>query len=72
MANVAACGGFSLFFRLVHLLLVTTMAKVAIPSNWRRAIIMGTTALSAGTIAAGVTLGILLPPRAADECIYGI
>lgn len=67
MASVAACGGFSAVSG-SSLATVTTMAKVAIPSMRRHDY---ADSLSAGTIAAGGTLGILLPPSAA-MIIYGI
>lgn len=67
MASIAACGGFSAVSG-SSLATVTTMAKVAIPSMRRHNY---ADSLSAGTIAAGGTIGILIPPSAA-MIIYGI
>lgn len=67
MATIAACGGFAAVSG-SSLATVATMAKVAIPSmrKYKYA-----DSLAAGTIAAGGTLGILIPPSAA-LIIYGI
>ncbi|MDP6428018.1 MAG: TRAP transporter large permease [Rhodospirillales bacterium] len=67
MATIAACGGFAAVSG-SSLATVATMAKVAIPSmrKYRYA-----DSLAAGTVAAGGTLGILIPPSAA-LIIYGI
>ncbi len=67
MATVAACGGFAAVSG-SSLATVATMAKVAIPSmrKYKYA-----DSLAAGTVAAGGTLGILIPPSAA-LIIYGI
>ncbi len=67
MATIAASGGFAAVSG-SSLATVATMAKVAIPSmrKYKYA-----DSLAAGTIAAGGTLGILIPPSAA-LIIYGI
>ena len=67
MATIAACGGFAAVSG-SSLATVATMAKVAIPPmrKYKYA-----DSLAAGTIAAGGTLGILIPPSAA-LIIYGI
>ncbi len=67
MATIAACGGFAAVSG-SSLATVATMAKVAIPSmrKYKYA-----DSLAAGTVAAGGTLGILIPPSAA-LIIYGI
>ena len=67
MATVAACGGFAAVSG-SSLATVATMAKVAIPAmrKYKYA-----DSLAAGTVAAGGTLGILIPPSAA-LIIYGI
>ena len=66
MATVAACGGFAAVSG-SSLATVATMAKVAIPAmrKYKYA-----DSLAAGTVAAGGTLGILIPPSAA-LIIYG-
>ena len=67
MATVAACGGFSAVSG-SSVATAATMAKVAMPSMRR----YGYDApFAAGTIAAGGTLGILIPPSAL-MIIYGI
>ncbi len=67
MATIAACGGFAAVSG-SSLATVATMAKVAIPSMRKYNY---SDSLAAGTIAAGGTLGILIPPSAA-LIIYGI
>ena len=67
MATIAACGGFAAVSG-SSLATAATMAKVAIPAmrRYRYA-----DSLAAGTVAAGGTMGILIPPSAA-LIIYGI
>lgn len=67
MATIAACGGFASVSG-SSLATAATMAKVAIPSmrKYKYA-----DSLAAGTVAAGGTIGILIPPSAA-LIIYGI
>jgi C4-dicarboxylate transporter DctM subunit len=67
MATIAACGGFSAVSG-SSLATAATMAKVAIPSMRKFSY---DDSLAAGTVAAGGTLGILIPPSAA-LIIYGI
>ena len=67
MATIAACGGFAAVSG-SSLATVATMAKVAIPSMRKY---YYADSLAAGTVAAGGTLGILIPPSAA-LIIYGI
>ena len=67
MATIAACGGFAAVSG-SSLATVATMAKVAIPAMRKYNY---SDSLAAGTIAAGGTLGILIPPSAA-LIIYGI
>ncbi|UCE31224.1 MAG: TRAP transporter large permease [Burkholderiales bacterium] len=67
MATVVACGGFSAICG-SSLATAATMAKVAVPSMRR---FFYTDALAAGSIAAGGTLGILIPPSVL-LVIYGI
>ena len=67
MATVAACGGFSAVSG-SSIATAATMAKVALPSMRRYRYAEG---FAAGTVAAGGTLGILIPPSAA-LIIYGI
>ena len=67
MATIAACGGFAAVSG-SSLATVATMAKVAIPSMRKYNY---ADSLAAGTVAAGGTLGILIPPSAA-LIIYGI
>ena len=66
MATIAACGGFAAVSG-SSLATVATMAKVAIPSMRKYNY---SDSLAAGTIAAGGTLSILIPPSAA-LIIYG-
>ncbi|MFP6735705.1 MAG: TRAP transporter large permease [Rhodospirillales bacterium] len=67
MATIAACGGFAAVSG-SSLATAATMAKVAVPSmrKYKYA-----DSLAAGTVAAGGTMGILIPPSAA-LIIYGI
>jgi len=67
MATIAACGGFAAVSG-SSLSTAATMAKVAVPSmrKYKYA-----DSLAAGTVAAGGTMGILIPPSAA-LIIYGI
>ena len=67
MATVAACGGFSAVSG-SSVATAATMAKVAMPSMRRYRYSEN---LAAGTIAAGGTMGILIPPSIA-LVIYGI
>lgn len=67
MATIAACGGFAAVSG-SSLATVTTMAKVAVPSMRRNKY---ADSLSCGAIAAGGTLGILIPPSGA-MIVYGI
>ena len=67
MATVVACGGFSAICG-SSLATAATMAKVAIPSMRKFGYDDG---LAAGSIAAGGTLGILIPPSVL-LVIYGI
>ena len=67
MATVAACGGFSAVSG-SSVATAATMAKVAMPSMRRYRYNEN---LAAGTIAAGGTMGILIPPSIA-LVIYGI
>lgn len=67
MATIAACGGFAAVSG-SSLATVTTMAKVAVPSMRRNKY---ADSLSTGAIAAGGTLGILIPPSGA-MIVYGI
>ncbi len=67
MATVAACGGFAAISG-SSAATAATMAKVAVPSMRRFDYDDG---LAAGTVAAGGTLGFLIPPSAA-LIVYGI
>lgn len=67
MATIAACGGFAAVSG-SSLATAATMAKVAIPSMRRY---QYADSLAAGTVAAGGTMGILIPPSAA-LIVYGI
>jgi tripartite ATP-independent transporter DctM subunit len=67
MATVVACGGFSAICG-SSLATAATMAKVAVPSMRRYRY---DDALAAGSIAAGGTLGILIPPSVV-LVVYGI
>jgi tripartite ATP-independent transporter DctM subunit len=67
MATVAACGGFAAVSG-SSAATAATMAKIAIPSMRRYGY---SDSLAAGTVAAGGTIGILIPPSAA-MIIYGI
>ena len=67
MATVAACGGFSAVSG-SSVATAATMAKVAMPSMRRYRYNQN---LAAGTIAAGGTMGILIPPSIA-LVIYGV
>lgn len=67
MATVAACGGFAAVSG-SSAATAATMAKVAIPSMRQFGY---TDSLAAGTVAAGGTIGILIPPSAA-LIVYGI
>ncbi len=67
MATVAACGGFSAISG-SSAATAATMAKVAVPSMRRFNYDDG---LAAGTVAAGGTMGFLIPPSAA-LIVYGI
>jgi C4-dicarboxylate transporter, DctM subunit len=67
MATVAACGGFAAISG-SSVATAATMAKVAIPPMRRYNYDEG---FAAGTVAAGGTMGILIPPSAA-LIIYGI
>ena len=67
MATITACGGFAAACG-SSLATAATMAKVAIPSMRKYNY---ADSLAAGTVAAGGTMGILIPPSAA-LIIYGI
>ena len=67
MATIAACGGFAAVSG-SSVATAATMAKVAVPSMRRYNY---ADSLAAGTVAAGGTMGILIPPSAA-LIIYGI
>ena len=67
MATVAACGGFAAVSG-SSVATAATMAKVAIPSMRKYNY---SDSLAAGTVAAGGTIGILIPPSAA-LIVYGI
>ena len=67
MATIVACGGFSAVCG-SSLATAATMSKVAMPSMRRYGYDDG---LAAGAIAAGGTLGILIPPSVL-LVIYGI
>lgn len=67
MATVAACGGFSAVCG-SSLATVSTMSKVAIPQMRQYGYADG---LAAGSVAAGSTLGILIPPSVV-LILYGI
>ena len=67
MATVAACGGFSAVSG-SSAATAATMAKVAVPSMRKFAY---ADSLAAGTVAAGGTMGFLIPPSAA-LIVYGI
>lgn len=67
MATVAACGGFAAVSG-SSIATAATMARVAIPSMRRYKY---DDALASGTVAAGGTMGILIPPSAA-LIVYGI
>ena len=67
MATVAACGGFAAVSG-SSAATAATMAKVAVPSMRKYGY---GDALSAGTVAAGGTMGILIPPSGA-LIIYGL
>jgi tripartite ATP-independent transporter DctM subunit len=67
MATVAACGGFSAISG-SSAATAATMAKVAVPSMRR---FNYSDSLAAGTVAAGGTMGFLIPPSAA-LIVYGI
>jgi len=67
MATVAACGGFSAISG-SSAATAATMAKVAVPSMRRFNYDDG---MAAGTVAAGGTMGFLIPPSAA-LIVYGI
>jgi len=67
MATIAACGGFAAISG-SSVATAATMAKVAIPSMRKYNY---ADSLAAGTVAAGGTMGILIPPSAA-LIIYGI
>ncbi len=67
MATIAACGGFAAVSG-SSLATAATMAKVAIPSMRKYKY---SDSFAAGTVAAGGTMGILIPPSAA-LIIYGI
>ena len=67
MATVAACGGFSAISG-SSAATAATMAKVAVPSMRRFNYDDG---IAAGTVAAGGTMGFLIPPSAA-LIVYGI
>ena len=67
MATVAACGGFAAVSG-SSVATAATMAKVAIPSMRKYNY---ADSLAAGTVAAGGTIGILIPPSAA-LIVYGI
>ncbi|MDA0240858.1 MAG: TRAP transporter large permease [Proteobacteria bacterium] len=67
IATVAACGGFAAISG-SSAATAATMAKVAIPSMRRYGY---SDSFAAGTVAAGGTMGILIPPSAA-MIIYGI
>ena len=68
MATIVACGGFSSVCG-SSLATAATMAKVAMPSMRRYGYSDG---LAAGSIAAGGTLGILIPPsvKAREAALY--
>ena len=67
MATVAACGGFAAVSG-SSAATAATMAKVAVPSMRR---FKYSDSFSAGTVAAGGTMGILIPPSGA-LIIYGL
>lgn len=67
MATIAACGGFAALSGSSSAT-AATMAKVAVPAMRRYAY---ADSFSAGTVAAGGTIGILIPPSAAF-IIYGL
>lgn len=67
MATVAACGGFACVSG-SSIATAATMAKVALPSMRRFGYADG---FAAGTVAAGGTLGVLMPPSA-GLIVYGI
>lgn len=67
MATVAACGGFAAVSG-SSVATAATMAKVAIPAMRKYKY---SDSLAAGTVAAGGTVGILIPPSAA-LIVYGI
>lgn len=67
IATVAACGGFSAVSG-SSAATAATMAKVAVPSMRKFAY---ADSLAAGTVAAGGTMGFLIPPSAA-LIVYGI
>ena len=67
MATVVACGGFAAVSG-SSAATAATMAKVAVPSMRKYGY---ADSLSAGTVAAGGTMGILIPPSAA-LIIYGL
>jgi len=67
MATVAACGGFAAISG-SSVATAATMARVSIPPMKRYKYNNG---LAAGTVAAGGTMGILIPPSAA-LIVYGI
>ena len=67
MATIAACGGFAAVSG-SSLATAATMAKVAVPPMRKYNY---ADSLAAGTVAAGGTMGILIPPSAA-LIIYGI
>ena len=67
MATVAACGGFAAVSG-SSVATAATMAKVAIPAMRKYRY---SDSLAAGTVAAGGTVGILIPPSAA-LIVYGI
>ena len=67
MATIAACGGFSAISG-SSAATAATMAKVAVPSMRR---FNYSDSLAAGTVAAGGTMGFLIPPSAA-LIVYGI
>ena len=67
MATIVACGGFSSICG-SSVATAATMAKVAVPSMRRYGY---ADSLAAGSIAAGGTLGILIPPSV-TMVIYGI
>ncbi len=67
MATIAACGGFAAISG-SSVATAATMAKVAIPAMRKYGY---SDSLSTGTVAAGGTMGILLPPSSA-LIVYGI